>query len=931
MGKISSARPLVSGRVFRETRNLTSHKRPMDKMINSKIQNSKKMARTDKEDPRLMIYSFEQGNKDLKTLLGGKGANLAEMTNLGLPVPPGFTITTEICNYYLAQASMPVGFDAVLEIKIAELEKKMGKKFGDTENPLLVSVRSGAAISMPGMMDTILNLGLNDAATEGLAAKTNNPRFAYDSYRRFMQMFGDVVLGVDHEHFEEQLDKIKREKNVKLDTELDAQDLKRLVGVYKKVVEDRIGGEFPQNPRKQLKLAIEAVFKSWNNQRAIHYRRIHRVTNIKGTAVNIQAMVFGNMGETSGTGVCFTRNPATGEKKFYGEFLMNAQGEDVVAGIRTPRSIEKLEKIMPEAYKQLLKIQEKLEKHYRDLQDMEFTIEDRRLYILQTRNGKRTAQAAIKIATDMIKEKMITRDEAVLRIDPYTVDSLLHPMIDPKAQKNVIAKGLPASPGACSGKVVFFADDAVDWVEAKDEKVILVRKETTPEDIHGMNVAEGILTSCGGMTSHAALVCRGMGKPCVAGCGDAHVDKNSKTLRIGEITIKEGDIISLDGSSGSVILGKVAMIEPKVSGDFKILMDYADSKRRLKVLANADTPHDAKVARDFGAQGIGLCRTEHMFFEEGRIDKMREMIMSRTEEGRRKALAKLLPFQREDFIGIFKAMDGLPVTIRLLDPPLHEFLPDKDEKIREIAKTMGASFEDLSSIISSLHEMNPMLGHRGCRLAITYPEIYEMQVQAIIEAAIEATKRGIKVFPFINIPIISNFNEFKFVKDLILGVIKKYEDKQIAQRSVKWKIGAMFELARACLIADKIAAEADFVSFGTNDLTQTTYGMSRDDVGKFVGVYIEKGIIERDPFESIDKEGVGEMMKIAINKARAVKPNFEIGICGEHGGDPDSVKFCHEIGLTYVSCSPYRVPIARLAASQASIAKNKNIKASSTT
>ncbi|MBI5152113.1 pyruvate, phosphate dikinase [Candidatus Peregrinibacteria bacterium] len=925
MSKFSSVRPRVSGRVLSETRKLTSHERPIKKL---KSQSSKRKTTTQKAKLK-PIYSFEEGNKDMKFLLGGKGANLAEMTNLGLPVPPGFTITTEMCNYYLERGGLPSNFEAVLEAKIADLERKMAKRFGDNKNPLLVSVRSGAAISMPGMMDTILNLGLNDAAVVALAEKTGNPRFAYDSYRRFMQMFGDVVLGVDHEHFETEIEKIKREKGVKLDTELGAEDLKNLVAAYKKVVKERIAGDFPQDPRKQMKLAIEAVFKSWNNQRAIHYRRIHRVTNIKGTAVNIQAMVFGNMGETSGTGVCFTRNPATGEKKFYGEFLMNAQGEDVVAGIRTPQSIERLAKIMPECYKQLLKIQEKLEKHYRDLQDMEFTIENGRLFILQTRNGKRTAHAAIKIATDMIKEKLITRDEAVLRIDPYTVDSLLHPMIDPKAQKNVIAKGLPASPGACSGKVVFSADDAVIWADERDEKVILVRKETTPEDIHGMNVAEGILTSCGGMTSHAALVCRGMGKPCVAGCGDAIVDKNKKTLRIGDLIIKEGDVISLNGSSGEVIFGKVPMVEPKVSGDFKTIMDYADSHRRLQVWANADTPADAKIARDFGAQGIGLCRTEHMFFEEGRIDKMREMIMSRTEEGRKKALAKLLPFQRKDFIGIFKAMDGLPVIIRLLDPPLHEFLPDKEEKIREIAKTMGTSFDDLKAIISSLHEMNPMLGHRGCRLAITYPEICEMQVQAIIEAAIEATKRGIKALPFINIPIIANFNEFKFVKDIIMSVIKKYEEgRPLRFRPV---IGAMFELARACLIADKIAAEADFVSFGTNDLTQTTYGMSRDDVGKFVGAYIEKGIIERDPFESIDKEGVGEMMKIAVNRARGVKKNFEIGICGEHGGDPDSVKFCHEIGLSYVSCSPYRVPIARLAAAQANISENKNIKASSTT
>ncbi|MFA6550260.1 MAG: pyruvate, phosphate dikinase [Candidatus Gracilibacteria bacterium] len=872
-----------------------------------------------------MIYAFEEGNKDMKTLLGGKGANLAEMTNLGLPVPPGFTITTDMCNYYLENNSLPETFDAMLNERIAELEAKLGKKFGDIKNPLLVSVRSGAAISMPGMMDTILNLGLNDEAVEGLALKTQNPRFAYDSYRRFIQMFSDVVLGVDHEHFEEEIDKIKRAKGVKLDTELTAEDLKNLIVEYKKVVKAHIGADFPQEPLKQMKLAIEAVFESWNNSRAIHYRRINRVTSIKGTAVNIQAMVFGNMGDTSGTGVCFTRNPATGEKKFYGEFLMNAQGEDVVAGIRTPQSIDQLAEVMPKSYEQLLEIQAKLEKHYRDMQDMEFTIEEGRLFILQTRNGKRTAQAAIRIAAEMIKEGVISEDEAVTRIDPYILDSLLHPTIDPKAKKNVVAKGLPASPGACTGKVVFSADDAVTWTEKK-EKVILVRKETTPEDIHGMNVAEGILTSMGGMTSHAALVCRGMGKPCVAGCSAISVDKNTKTIKIGDVVVNEGEIISLDGATGSVILGEVAMVKAGVSGDFGVIMGFADRERKLRVRTNVDTPFDAKVAMDFGAEGVGLCRTEHMFFQEGRIDNVREMIMSKSEEGRRKALAKLLPYQREDFVGIFEVMTGLPVTVRLLDPPLHEFLPEKEAKIRELSKTMNVSFDDLMSVISSLHEINPMLGHRGCRLGITYPEIYEMQAQAIIEAGIEASRKGAIVKVEIEIPLVANLNEFKAMKELVLNVIAKYKDAI----TFDYKIGTMLELPRACLIADKLAEIADFFSFGTNDLTQTTYGISRDDVGKFMGAYIDKGIFERDPSESIDKEGVGELMKMAVNKARSVKPNIDIGICGEHGGDPDSVKFCHEIGLNYVSCSPYRVPIARLSAGQASI-KDKGVKASSTT
>lgn len=866
------------------------------------------------------IFSFEEGNKDKKDLLGGKGANLAEMTNLGLPVPPGFTITTDVCNYVTSQGSYPEGYDAQLEQKLAELEAKMGKKLGDNADPLLVSVRSGAAISMPGMMDTILNLGLNDQTVEGLKNKTGNARFSYDAYRRFVNMFGDVVLGVDHEHFEEKMDAMKAAKGVENDTDLDENDLRELVRQYKEVVRERAGVEFPENPRDQLRLAIEAVFKSWMNDRAILYRKINHVpSSIRGTAVNVQSMVFGNMGETSGTGVAFTRNPSNGEKMFYGEFLMNAQGEDVVAGIRTPQSIEELGKIMPDVYQQLLDAKNKLEQHYKDMQDIEFTIENRRLFMLQTRNGKRTAHAAVKIAVDLVEEGLLTKEEALLKVDANSLNQLLHPRIDPSAPKKVIAKGLPASPGSACGRVVFTAEDAVEWAEGKDEKVILVRRETTPEDLAGMHVAQGILTAMGGMTSHAAVVCRGMGKCCVAGCSDVKVDRKTKTCIIGGMEIREGDVITLDGSTGEVMLGEMPMLEPIISGAFHTVMGWADELRTMQVRTNADTPHDAQVARDYGAEGIGLCRTEHMFFDESRIDTVREMILCTTTEKRIDALKRLQPFQREDFYGIFKVMDGYPVCIRLLDPPLHEFMPHDEAKVRELAVRMNMTFDELSSVTDSLHEVNPMLGHRGCRLAVTFPEMYEMQVRAILEAAILARKEGVVVIPEIEMPLISSTNELKLLRELAMRVIGEFDGSNGGPNQIDfaYKIGSMIELPRACLTADHLAEYADFFSFGTNDLTQTTWGISRDDVGKFMGEYLDKGVLERDPSDTIDRRGVGELMKIGVSRARGVKPDIEIGICGEHGGEPASVEFCHQIGLTYVSCSPFRVPIARLAAAQA--------------
>ena len=878
------------------------------------------------------VFSFEEGNKDLRDLLGGKGANLAEMTNLGLPVPPGFTITTDVCNYFVSQHSYPEGYETQVEERLSELEKKMGKKLGDASDPLLVSVRSGAAISMPGMMDTILNLGLNDQTVVGLCAKTSNERFAYDAYRRFVNMFGGVVLGVAHEHFEDKMDAMKAAKGVTNDTDLDAADLKELVTQYKEVVREKAGVAFPEDPKEQLRLATDAVFKSWMNDRAILYRRIHHVpSSIRGTAVNVQSMVFGNMGDTSGTGVAFTRNPSTGEKMFYGEFLMNAQGEDVVAGIRTPQNIEELGKIMPEAYAQLLAAKEKLEQHYHDMQDIEFTIETGRLFMLQTRNGKRTAHAAVKIAVDLVAEGLLTKEQAIMKVEPNSLNQLLHPRINPKAPKNVVARGLPASPGAASGKVVFSAEDAVIWVKEKGEKVILVRRETTPEDLAGMHVSEGILTAQGGMTSHAAVVCRGMGKCCVAGCASISVDRKKRKFMVGDLEIWEGDTITLNGSTGEVMLGEVEMLEPEISGDFEEVIGWADKVRKMRVRANADTPHDATVAREYGAEGIGLCRTEHMFFDESRIDSVREMILAKSVEARKKALAKLLPFQREDFVGLFRVMNGFPVTVRLLDPPLHEFLPQKDEKIMELAIELGVTFEELKLVTEQLHEVNPMLGHRGCRLAVTFPEIYEMQVQAIVEACVIARKEGIVVLPEIEMPLIACAAELKMLRELAIRIIDicegGYTVCDVGVRGVAsgvvYKIGSMIELPRACLVADQLAPHSDFFSFGTNDLTQTTWGISRDDVGKFMGDYLDKGVLERDPSDSIDLNGVGELMKLAVTKARSVKSDVEFGICGEHGGEPASVEFCHRIGLDYVSCSPFRIPIARLAAAQAVIRERK--------
>lgn len=849
----------------------------------------------------------------MKELLGGKGANLAEMTSLDLPVPFGFTITTQVCDYFLRNNGYPIGFDKQLDESLKALEEKMGKKLGDSENPLLVSVRSGAAQSMPGMMDTVLNLGLNDETAPGLAKKTGNERFAYDAYRRFITMFANVVLGISHEFFENELDKMKESKGLKLDTDLDVDDLKNLVKLYKAIVKNETGNDFPQQPQEQLNLAVEAVFSSWNNERAITYRRISNIHGLLGTAVNIQAMVFGNMGETSGTGVAFTRDPSTGEKMFYGEYLMNAQGEDVVAGIRTPQPITALKEVLPDVYDELFEIKDRLEKHYKNMQDIEFTIEEGKLYFLQTRNGKRTAQAAVRVAVEMVNEGLLTKEEALLQIDPNQLNQLLHPHLDPKAKKEVIAKGLPASPGAASGKVVFSADEAYEWATNRDEKVILVRKETSPEDIHGMHSAVGILTAMGGMTSHAAVVARGMGKCCVAGCKDIIVNKKHRKIQIGDIEVNEGDVITLNGTTGEVMLGAVDMILPEISGEFETIMKWSDEVRTLEVRTNVDTPEDAKVAREFGAEGIGLCRTEHMFFDEDRIQSMREMILAKDLEGRERALKKILPFQKKDFEGIFQQMDGLPVTIRLLDPPLHEFLPDRDKKIQILADEMALTFEELKNAIERLHEVNPMLGHRGCRLGISYPEIYKMQVQAIIEAGIKVANEGGKPVPEIEVPLVGNVRELEQVRAFIEEVIEKYEGKI----NFPVLIGTMIELPRACLTADEIAEYADFFAFGTNDLTQTTYGFSRDDIGKFIDVYIEKGVVDRDPSEGLDEGGVGALMKIAVEKGRSVKEDLEIGICGEQGGDPQSIEFCHALGLDYVSCSPYRVPIARLAAAQA--------------
>ncbi len=865
-----------------------------------------------------MVYFFgkgkSEGHSGMKELLGGKGANLAEMTNIDLPVPPGFTITTGVCDaYYKAGQKYPPGLSEQIDKNLAKLEKVMKSKLGDIKNPLLVSVRSGAAVSMPGMMDTVLNLGLNDKSMVGLAKQTNE-RMAWDAYRRLINMFGDVVMGVAHEHFENAMTAVKKKARVKLDTDLKVVHLKEVVKKYKALYKKHTGENFPQNPKLQLRKAVEAVFGSWHTARAVKYRQINNITGLLGTAVNVQTMVFGNMGSTSGTGVCFTRNPSTGEKVFYGEFLMNAQGEDVVAGIRTPLPIDQLNDYLPDCYKQLLVINDILEKHYKDIQDFEFTIQNETLYMLQTRAGKRTGLAAVRIAVEMVKERLIDKKTAILRVDPAALDQLLHPQFDPKAPRKTIATGLAASPGAASGKIAFTAEDAEIRAEL-GERVLLVRRETSPEDIGGMNAAVGILTSTGGMTSHAAVVARGMGTPCVAGCGILHIDAKSKTMKVNGKTYTSKDWLSIDGSTGDVMADKVPTVEPELSGEFSILMKWADSVRKLKVRTNADTPEDSKIARDFGAEGIGLCRTEHMFFEGERIWAMREMILADNEKGRRKALKKLLPIQRRDFVGIFKAMKGLPVTIRLLDPPLHEFLPQDSKAQREMARRLKISAKDVQAKVAQLHEMNPMLGHRGCRLAITYPEIADMQVQAIIEAACAVKKKGIKVLPEIMIPLIGTVNELTFLKVRA----QKIAAEVIAKKGIrlKYMIGTMIEIPRAALTAGEIALEAEFFSFGTNDLTQMTFGYSRDDVGTFVPHYIAEEILPRDPFQTLDQTGVGQLVKMGLERGRKARPGLKVGICGEHGGDPDSVKFCHNIGMDYVSCSPYRVPIARLAAAHA--------------
>lgn len=868
------------------------------------------------------VYNFNEGKKEMKSLLGGKGANLAEMTNLDLPVPPGFTITTEACNrFYEENEKIWVELHEEIKKHLKDLEQRLGKSFSDEENPLLVSVRSGAVTSMPGMMDTILNLGLNDISVKGLAKSTGNERFAYDSYRRFIQMFSDVAMEIPKVRFDNLLDDMKEKKNTELDTDLTKEDLKKLVEQYKEVYSEEIGEEFPQEPVKQLELAIEAVFKSWNNPRARVYRKINNISHKLGTAVNVQSMVFGNMGETSGTGVAFTRNPATGENKLFGEYLINAQGEDVVAGIRTPQEISHLEVSMSDVFEEFKNITRKLEEHYKDMQDIEFTIENKKLYILQTRTGKRTAQAAINIAVDLVKEEVIEKEEAVLRIEPNTLNQLLHPTFEQKALENaeLLSKGLAASPGAASGRIYFNAHDVVE-AKARGEMCILVRQETSPEDIEGMVSAEGILTSRGGMTSHAAVVARGMGKCCVAGCSEIRVSEEKKEIRVKEFVLKEGDYISLDGSTGNVYKGNINKVQPKLSGNFGEFMEWVDEIRTMSVRTNADTPKDANQALEFGAEGIGLCRTEHMFFDEKRIPSVRKMILSTTEEERKNALAELLPFQREDFLGLYKVMKEKPVTVRLLDPPLHEFLPTKKEDIESLAKAMNIDYENIMDRIEELDEVNPMLGHRGCRLAVTYPEIYKMQVRAIIEAAIEVKQNGFEdIKPEIMIPLVGHIEELKYVKGQIIEEIEAvFKEKEI---EVDYMIGTMIEIPRAAITADEIATEAEFFSFGTNDLTQMGFGFSRDDAGKFLDEYVNKEILERDPFQAIDRKGVGKLMEIAVEGGKSTRENIKLGICGEHGGEPSSVEFCYELGLQYVSCSPFRVPIAKLAAAQA-VVKN---------
>ena len=869
------------------------------------------------------VYSFNEGSKEMKSLLGGKGANLAEMTKIGLPVPPGFTITTKACNdYYENNKTIKQEIIDQIEEKLSILEKDLNKKLGSEENPLLVSVRSGAVISMPGMMDTILNLGLNDKTVLALAKATDNERFAYDSYRRFIQMFSDVAMEVQKYKFENVLDRYKEENNFKFDTDLTTEHLKAIVEEYKNIYKKEVGEDFPQDPKKQLMLAVEAVFRSWNNPRAIVYRRLNDIDNNLGTAVNIQSMVFGNMGDTSGTGVAFTRDPATGDNKLLGEYLINAQGEDVVAGIRTPQPIDTLKEVMPEIYKQFIDTVKTLEHHYKDMQDVEFTIEKGRLFFLQTRNGKRTAASAINVAVDFVNEGLITKEEAIMRIEPKQLDQLLHPKFEDKALKEatVLTKGLPASPGAGSGKIYFSAEDAAK-ASQNGEKVILVRQETSPEDIEGMVCSEGILTARGGMTSHAAVVARGMGKCCVAGCGEIKVDEAAKEVRKDDLVLKEGDFISLDGSTGVVYLGDVAKVEATMTGNFEKLMNWVDEIREIRVRTNADNPRDAKAAVDFGAEGIGLCRTEHMFFDEDRIPAVRKMILSNTVKDRVEALDRLLPMQQQDFVDIYKVMGDRPVNIRLLDPPLHEFLPHDDETINELAKDMNIDAKEIKKRIVDLAEFNPMLGHRGCRLAVTYPEIAVMQTKAIINAAIEVNKEGLNVEPEIMIPLVGALNEFRNVKNTIIETANKIIEENNV--NLKYTVGTMIEIPRACLIADEIAREADFFSFGTNDLTQMTFGYSRDDAGKFLNEYVDKEILEKDPFQTLDQNGVGKLVKMAANLAREEKGDkIKLGICGEHGGDPASVEFCYKTGLNYVSCSPYRVPIARLAAAQATI-KNK--------
>ena len=866
------------------------------------------------------VYLFSEGNASMKNLLGGKGANLAEMTTLGIPVPTGFTVTTEACNKYYEDGKV-ISSEVMEQIyaSIKELEKVAGKEFGSEEDPLLVSVRSGARVSMPGMMDTILNLGLNDSAVEVVANKTNNPRFAYDSYRRFIQMFSDVVMGIEKRLFEDKLDAMKEARGVKLDTDLNADDLKELVAQFKELYKKEKGEEFPQDPKVQLIESITAVFRSWDNPRAIVYRRLNDIPGDWGTAVNVQQMVFGNKGETSGTGVIFSRNPATGENKIYGEYLMNAQGEDVVAGIRTPQPISQLEEQDPVIYKQLTDIIATLEAHYKDMQDMEITIEEGKLYFLQTRNGKRTAQAALKIAVDLVEDGTLTKEEAILKVEPKQLDTLLHPAFDVEELKkaNVVAKGLPASPGAACGKIAFTADESKERAE-KGEKVVLVRLETSPEDIEGMIAAEGILTVRGGMTSHAAVVARGMGTCCVAGCGEIKVDEKAKTVTIEDKTYGVDDYISIDGSTGNIYAEAVKTVSPEITGHFATFMGWADEIRKLKVRTNADTPRDTIQAVEFGAEGIGLCRTEHMFFAEDRIMAVREMIVAKNEEQRRKALDKILPMQRQDFTEIYEALEGMPATIRFLDPPLHEFVPHSDEEIAELAKEMGLTFEELKATVEDLHEFNPMMGHRGCRLAVSYPEIAEMQTRAVIEAALDVkAKKGYDIVPEIMIPLVGEIKELKYVKDVVVKTAEAVMEERGTK--IEYHVGTMIEIPRAALTADEIAKEADFFSFGTNDLTQMTFGFSRDDAAKFLGSYYDKKIYEQDPFAKLDQTGVGQLVKIAAEKGRATRPDIKLGICGEHGGDPSSVEFCHNVGLNYVSCSPFRVPLARLAAAQAQV------------